>query len=582
MKIAIAEPGWRALKTPKTRKETFDKYIRDARAEDKEREAERLEKLRRDFTQMLRTHPEVKTYTRWKTACPIIQGETAFRSASDDAERHQLFDEYIQTLKKEQAEQTARDREEALDVLPTILRSIRLSPNMTTLEVEQILEKEQRFADNAKFKSLPRLELLAKIESHIRDLAEEYNRSSQREKDEAEIKEAQARNNFRATLESLRSRGSIRADSKWSAIYPILSADQSYQAMLENAEGTSPLELFYSTVDEEEQSIRADRRVALAILDKNEFEITADTTEEQFMAVMTSDSRTQEMGPTKLLVIYNRLIEQTIRNNEKERVRAEQKKEEDVERLYNLLRETVRVHITDDFEKDILPRLEMEPLYKDIGDEELAYTAFSKVMLRLRGRERPKHSDREYRPNGHRKGTRDGRSRSPGPDPYEADRRRHTAAREEHHRRSRSPLSARQRKKQSREWDRSIGGRLGGTGYDDERRMREPERERAYRSWDDPMDGGPDPLNYGESGGAGSMSGGSSRRRRDSDDHEPDQRSAKRTRRLEPSEEVQQVKENQPGETTDPRGADEDSTTNKVADNVSIKSGSEEGEIEEN
>jgi pre-mRNA-processing factor 40 len=91
MRSIIKDPQYRALKDPKDRKAAFEKYAVEVRVQEKDRAKERIEKLRKDFATMLSSHPEIKHYTRWKTARPIIEGETIFRSAKDDDERRQLF-----------------------------------------------------------------------------------------------------------------------------------------------------------------------------------------------------------------------------------------------------------------------------------------------------------------------------------------------------------------------------------------------------------------------------------------------------------------------------------------------------------
>ena len=73
MRATIKDPQYRALKDPKDRKAAFEKYAVEVRLQEKDRAKERLAKLRSDFGIMLRRHPEIKHYTRWKTARPIIE-----------------------------------------------------------------------------------------------------------------------------------------------------------------------------------------------------------------------------------------------------------------------------------------------------------------------------------------------------------------------------------------------------------------------------------------------------------------------------------------------------------------------------
>ena len=76
MRHTIKDPQFRAVKDPKDRRAAFDKYVTDVRQQERDREKDRLAKLRADFAAMLRSHPEIKHYTRWTTARPILERET--------------------------------------------------------------------------------------------------------------------------------------------------------------------------------------------------------------------------------------------------------------------------------------------------------------------------------------------------------------------------------------------------------------------------------------------------------------------------------------------------------------------------
>jgi len=66
LRAIIKEPQYRALKDPKDRKAAFDKYIIELKQQEQEKAKDRIAKLRQDFSVMLKSHPEIKHYTRWK------------------------------------------------------------------------------------------------------------------------------------------------------------------------------------------------------------------------------------------------------------------------------------------------------------------------------------------------------------------------------------------------------------------------------------------------------------------------------------------------------------------------------------
>ena len=148
MRSIIKDPQYRALKDPKDRKAAFEKYAVEARLQEKDRAKERLAKLRTDFNTMLKSHPEIKHYTRWKTARPIIERETIFRSSSDDNERRQLFEDYILELKRANVEREVTTRKAAMEELVEILRGLNLEPYTRWSEAQGIIFKQVRYVDS--------------------------------------------------------------------------------------------------------------------------------------------------------------------------------------------------------------------------------------------------------------------------------------------------------------------------------------------------------------------------------------------------------------------------------------------------
>lgn len=266
MRTIIKDPQYRALKDPKDRKAAFEKYAVEVRLQEKDKAKERLEKLRTDFATMLRSHPEIKHYTRWKTARPIIEGETIFRSTDDDDERRQLFEDYIIELKKANAEREASTRKAAMDELVEILRSLNLEPYTRWSEAQGIIQSNQRFQGDQKFKALSKSDMLTAFENHIKSLEKTFNDARQQQKNQKSRRERQNRDRFLELLQELKRNNKIKAGSKWSKIYPLIASDERYTAMLGQS-GSTPLDLFWDMVEEEERALRSTRNDVLDVLD---------------------------------------------------------------------------------------------------------------------------------------------------------------------------------------------------------------------------------------------------------------------------------------------------------------------------
>jgi pre-mRNA-processing factor 40 len=266
IRATIKDPQYRSLKDPRDRKAAFEKYAVEVRMQEKDRAKERFAKLRADFNTMLKRHPEIKHYSRWKTIRPIIEGETIFRSTDDEDERRQLFEEYILELKKEHMEEEAAKRKAAMDELATILKSLDLEPYTRWSEAQAIIQSNDKVQNDEKFKSLSKSDILTAFENHIKSLERAFNDARQQQKAAKARKERHAREQFIDLLKELRSQGKIKAGSKWMNIYPMINTDPRYLGILGNS-GSSPMELFWDVVEEEERSLRGPRNDVLDVLD---------------------------------------------------------------------------------------------------------------------------------------------------------------------------------------------------------------------------------------------------------------------------------------------------------------------------
>ncbi len=266
LRTIIKDQQYRAIKDPRERKAAFEKYCHDVVVQDKERAKERLTKLRADFATMLRSHPEIKHYTRWKTARPMIAGETIFRSTNDEAERCQLFEDYIVDLKKAHREQQVAIRKSAMDGLIDLLPKLNLDPYTRWSEAQGLIENTVPFREEDKYKSLSKYDILTVFQNHVKSLERTLNDSRQEEKNKKHRRERIARDNFATLLRDLRKDGKIKAGTKWSHVYPLLENDDRYKAMA-GQNGSTPMELFWDVIEEEEHALRGTRNEVLDVIE---------------------------------------------------------------------------------------------------------------------------------------------------------------------------------------------------------------------------------------------------------------------------------------------------------------------------
>ena len=273
MRATIKDPQYRAIKDPKDRKAAFEQYCQDMIIQDKEKAKERLSKLRADFATMLKSHPEIKHYTRWKTARPMIERETIFRSTNNEDERRQLFEDYIVELKKTHVESQANLRKSAMDGLIELLPKLDLEPYTRWSEAQNILKSTTPFQTEEKYKALTNFDILTAFQNHIKALERSFNETRQRQKNKKFRVERKNRDAFIDLLQELRKAGKIKAGTKWKQIFPSIENDERLKNVCGQG-GSSPLDLFWDVVEEEERALRGTRNDILDAMDVSRNPVT--------------------------------------------------------------------------------------------------------------------------------------------------------------------------------------------------------------------------------------------------------------------------------------------------------------------
>ena len=215
---------------------------------------------------MLKSHPEIKHYTRWKTARRIIEGETIFRSTNDENERRQLFYDYIDDLRKAHREKQATMRKSAIDGLIDLLPNLSLEPYSRWSEAQGIIQATPPFQNDEKYKTLSKFDVLTVFQNHMKSLERAFNDSRQEIKAKKFRQERQARDGFKALLAELGREGKIKAGTKWTQVFPLLENDSRYKGLIGHG-GSSPQELFWDVVEEEERALRGTRNDVEDVID---------------------------------------------------------------------------------------------------------------------------------------------------------------------------------------------------------------------------------------------------------------------------------------------------------------------------
>jgi pre-mRNA-processing factor 40 len=203
-------------------------------------------------------------------------------------------------------------------------------------------EAQVRLLENNEFKSdisllgMDKEDALIVFEEHIRAL--EIEEAEERENEKRRQKRLQRKNrdNFLALLDSLHEDGKLTSVSSWVELYPVISADLKFSAML-GQQGSTPLDLFKFYVDQLKANYHDDKKLIKEILKERKFHFQGSTTFEQFATAVCEDQRSASLDPGNVKLTFNSMLEKATaaeKEKQKEESRRIRKMENEVKNIW--------------------------------------------------------------------------------------------------------------------------------------------------------------------------------------------------------------------------------------------------------
>lgn len=254
-----------------------------------------------------------------------------------------------------------------------LLESMDSVTYMTTWSEAQVLLLENNeFKSDISLLGMDKEDALIVFEEHIRALELEDIEDREVEKRRQKRLQRKNRDSFLTLLDALHEDGKLTSMSTWVELYPTISADLRFSAML-GQPGSTPLDLFKFYVDQLKANFHDDKKLIKEILKERKFIIEISTTFEQFATVVCEDQRSASLDAGNVKLTYNSMLEKA-ESAEKDRLK------EETRRLRKLENE-VKTHwidagltVTDPWEKAkaaVIDKIDYETYDKDIKIEEL-------------------------------------------------------------------------------------------------------------------------------------------------------------------------------------------------------------------
>ncbi|BES92767.1 FF domain [Nesidiocoris tenuis] len=338
VKLICHDPRYPQLKSFSDKKQVFNAYKTQKRKEEFDEQRNRAKKAKEDLEHFFMTNEKMSSTLRYYR-CQEMFGHMEIWKLVSDSDRREIYDDAIFNLAKREKEEAKARKKRNMKQLSSILDALVSIDHRTTWqEAQQMLLDNPTFVNDADLLAMDKEDALIVFEEHIRELEKEEEEEREKEKKRRKRQQRKNRDAFGILLNELHEEGKLTSMSLWVELYPIISADIRFSAMLGQS-GSTPLDLFKFYVEDLKSRFHDERKIIKEILKEKGFDVEVSTTFEEFATVVCEDRRSATLDAGNVKLTYNALLEKA-ESREKERVKEDQRRQKKLEASFkNLLRD---------------------------------------------------------------------------------------------------------------------------------------------------------------------------------------------------------------------------------------------------
>lgn len=324
VKMISRDSRYPLLKNLNEKKQAFNAYKTQKNKEEREEQRLKAKKAKEDLEDFLITNEQMTSTTRY-FRCQELFGDLEVWKNVSDGDRRDLYEDVVFNLAKKEKEEGKATKKRNMRELASILDSMqKLDFKTTWQEAQQMLLGSSRFVDDQSLLAMDKEDALIVFEEHVRALEKEEDEEKEREKKLRKRLERKNRDSFSVLLDELHEQGKLTSMSLWVELYPIISSDIRFSAMLGQS-GSTPLDLFKFYVEDLKSRFHEERKIIREILKEKGFDVETSTSFEDFATVVCEDKRSATLDAGNVKLTYNALLEKA-EAREKDRLKEELRK----------------------------------------------------------------------------------------------------------------------------------------------------------------------------------------------------------------------------------------------------------------
>ncbi|XP_014239361.1 pre-mRNA-processing factor 40 homolog A isoform X2 [Cimex lectularius] len=366
VKMIGSDPRYPQLKHFSDKKQVFNAYKTQRRKEEVDEQRLKAKKAKEDLEHFLMTSDKMCSSMRYYR-CQEAFGHLDVWKSVSDSDRREIYEDAVFNLAKREKEEAKLRKKRNMKQLTSILDAMAQIDHRTTWqEAQQMLLDNPSFVNDTDLLGMDKEDALIVFEDHIRELEKEEEEDKEKEKKRRKRQQRKNRDSFGMLLNELHEEGKLTSMSLWVELYPIISADLRFSAML-GQPGSTPLDLFKFYVEDLKSRFHDERKIIKEILKEKSFEVEVTTTFEEFATVVCEDRRSATLDAGNVKLTYNALLEKA-ESREKERQKEDQRRQRKLEAGFRTLLRDYDVDYNTEW-ADVREKLSNEEAFRTLSIE---------------------------------------------------------------------------------------------------------------------------------------------------------------------------------------------------------------------
>ncbi|GAA6050225.1 hypothetical protein JCM3770_002746 [Rhodotorula araucariae] len=334
MKESITDPAYKALNTLQERKGVFEEFLVEEEKREKDEREKSLARCRKDWNKAMDKigggiafEDGVKSWWSWERGARVMREKCpdAWALPRNDDERRILFEDYVNKLRTQEETRKREMRGRNMDKVTAILQSLALdlAGPVRWVDARTLVMRTPEWHRDPELQRIEAIDLLTVFEDEVRRAEKEVADARARVAEEKRRRGRKTRDDFNALLTELVAAKHLTAGTPWSAVYPLISRDQRYLALLGMPGSSSPLDLFWDRVDELDVAAEEALVFLESVARERGCVVGEETKLEQWEKALEGDERVKRLDTEVVRSTFETLQHRAARAARESRRRAE-------------------------------------------------------------------------------------------------------------------------------------------------------------------------------------------------------------------------------------------------------------------